>query len=206
MQKPAIDDILQRLHTLQSELEHEIDVLLKEKREQFRYSLEQGKVRFEQSMKRLLKTQRTGVWHYLRTAPISHLLSAPLVYSLIFPFFLLDMGTTLYQQICFRIYGIPLVHRGDYLIMDRQHLAYLNIIEKLNCLYCGYANAVIEYVREVAARTEQYWCPIKHTRRSPDPHRLSQDFIDYGDVESYRARLDELRNDLKNAVTSPERN
>lgn len=204
MRKPAIDDILQRLHTLQRELEQEIDCLLKEKRELFRYSLEQGKVRFEQGMQRLLKTQKTGVWRYLRTSPARHLLSAPVVYSVFFPFLLLDIGTTLFQQICFRIYGIPLVQRGDYLIQDRQHLAYLNIIEKLNCLYCGYANGIIEYVREVAARTEQYWCPVKHTRRSPDPHRLSQDFLDYGDVESYRTRLDGLREELKTIRTAPE--
>ncbi len=105
----------------------------------------------------------------------------------------MDISVTIYQQICFRIYHIPLVRRGDFLILDRHHLAYLNAIEQLNCIYCGYASGVIEYVREIAARTEQYWCPIKHARRSPEPHRLYQQFVDYGDVEDYRKRLMQLR-------------
>ncbi len=171
--------------------------MLKEKSELFQYSLEQGKVRFEQGMKNFLKKQRTGIWHYLRTTPLRHLLSAPLVYALFVPIALIDFSVTLYQQICFRIYRIPRVHRSDYLILDRGQLAYLNAIEKINCIYCGYSNDVIEYVREVAARTEQYWCPIKHVRRSPDPHRHSQRFVDYGDVEGYRSQLEQLRQTIR---------
>ena len=197
MQKSSIDDLMQRLHGLQHELEIEIERLLKEKREYFHYTLEQGKVCFEQGILALQRRQRTGLWHYLRTTPISHLLSAPLIYGLLIPFLFLDMTVTLYQQICFRIYGIPLVRRSNYLVLDRRHLAYLNLIEKYNCVYCGYCNGTIEYVREVAARTEQYWCPIKHTRRSPDPHHLFQGFVDYGDVQGYRNRLEELRKTLR---------
>ena len=63
---------------------------------------------------------------------------------------------------CFPIYGIERVQRRRYFAIDRHTLAYLNAIEKANCLYCSHANGVIAYVREVAARTEQYWCPIKH--------------------------------------------
>jgi hypothetical protein len=165
---------------------------LKEKRAQFHYHLERGKVSFEQGMKALQKRQRTGIWHYLRTTPISHLLSAPVIYGVIIPFLVLDLAVTIYQQVCFRIYHIPLVRRSDYLILDRHHLAYLNAIERFNCLYCGYSNGLIEYVREVAARTEQYWCPVKHALRSPDPHRLVDRFVDYGDIEAYQTRLDAI--------------
>jgi hypothetical protein len=196
MQKPHIEDVLQRLQTLQNELEREIEGLLREKRKQFHYRLERGKVRFEQGIKALQKRQRTGVWHYLRTTPISHLLSAPIIYGVIIPFLFLDLAVTLYQHVCFRIHHIPLVRRSDYLILDRHHLAYLNAIERFNCLYCGYSNGLIEYVREVAARTEQYWCPIKHALRSPDPHRLMDHFLDYGDIKAYQTRLEELRQAL----------
>jgi hypothetical protein len=110
----------------------------------------------------------------------------------IIPFLVLDLAVTIYQQVCFRIYHIPLVRRSDYLILDRHHLAYLNAIERFNCLYCGYSNGLIEYVREVAARTEQYWCPVKHALRSPDPHRLVDRFVDYGDIEAYQTRLDAI--------------
>jgi hypothetical protein len=52
-------------------------------------------------------------------------------------------------------------------VFDRYHLAYLNVLEKLNC---AYANGLIAYVREIAGRTEQYWCPIKHARRVIGAH------------------------------------
>jgi hypothetical protein len=189
----TIDEILNRLHTLQAELEREIDELLNEKSQQFQYTLERGRVRFTQGMLALQRHRKTGLWSYLRQAPIGHLLSAPVIYSLIVPFAMLDLMVTFYQQICFRIYRIPRVTRGDYIAIDRQQLAYLNIIEKLNCTYCAYANGLIEYIREIAARTEKYWCPIKHARRTRDPHRLVNGFIDYGDADNYHERFRELR-------------
>lgn len=196
MSRTLIDDILQRLQSLQAELEAEIDSLLEEKRQLFRYSIEKGKVRFEQGMKAFQRHQKIGVWHYLLSAKITHLLTAPVIYSLFIPLLLLDLMASLYQQICFRAYKIPLIKRSDYLIIDRQHLAYLNVIEKINCIYCGYSNGLIEYVREIAACSEQYWCPIKHARRSPDPHRLFNNFEDFGNAEHYHKRLQVLRRDI----------
>ena len=198
MLNSRIDDIVSRLHDLQVELEDEIDRLLSEKRELFRYTLEKGKVRFEQGVRALQRRRKVGVWAYLRTAQLGHVLTAPVTYSLIVPFALLDFGVTLYQQICFRVYGIPRVVRADYIVVDRQRLDYLNAIEKLNCIYCGYANGLIEYTREIAARTEQYWCPIKHARRTPDPHRLVERYVDYGDADAYRDRLQEIQKEIAN--------
>ena len=162
MTKSPLDDILDRLHALQAEVEEEVDRLLDEKRQQFKYTLEQGKVRFEQSVKVWQQKQRTGIWAYLRKARLRHIVTTPLIYSLFTLFAALDIAVMLYQQICFRIYKIPLVRRRDYIVIDRAHLAYLNAIEKIHCAYCGYVNGLIEYLREVSARTEQYWCPIKH--------------------------------------------
>ncbi|MEN8132050.1 MAG: hypothetical protein ABFS45_18105 [Pseudomonadota bacterium] len=191
-----IDEILNRLHALQAELEGEIDRLLSEKRERFRYNLEQGRVRFERGMQALQRRQKVGVWAYLRTARLGHLFTAPVIYSALIPFALLDATVTFYQHVRFPVYGIPRVNRADYFTIDRQHLAYLNAIEKINCAYCGYSNGLIEYVREISARTEQYWCPIKHARRTPDPHRLVVRFVDYGDADTYKARLRELRSEI----------
>ncbi len=81
--------------------------------------------------------------------------------------------------------SIPAPHAG-YFALDRHRLAYLNGIEKANCTFGTYANGVVAYVREVAARTEQYWCPIKHSRTVRDPHARYQGFFDYGDAEGYR--------------------
>jgi hypothetical protein len=85
------------------------------------------------------------------------------------------------------------VRRSTYIVIDRQNLAYLNAIEKANCVYCGYANGVFAYVREIAGRTEQYWCPIKHVKRVRAPHIHYREFVDYGDGRGYRRMLPLLR-------------
>ncbi len=196
MTKSALDTILDRLNELQQELELEIDRLLEEKRQLFHYTIEQGKVKFEAGIKALQAREKISSWNYLRNARAGHLLTAPIIYGVFLPFVLLDIAVTCYQQICFRVYGIPRVRRSDYFILDRQKLAYLNTIEKFNCTYCSYANGLAEYVREITARSEQYWCPIKHTQRSPDPHRFTEGFVDYGDAERYRQQIEVLRREI----------
>ena len=195
MHSSPLDEILQRLHQAQRDLEQELDRLLDEKRQEFQYRLRRGRVVFEKGIKRVQRRYRTGAFAYLFGAPLAYILSAPVIYGMIVPFVLLDLSVTLYQHVCFRIYRIPLVRRSDYLVLDRHHLAYLNIIEKINCVYCGYGNGLIEYVREITARTEQFWCPIKHARRTLDAHQRTHRFFDYGDAEAYRHNLDKLRAD-----------
>lgn len=100
-----------------------------------------------------------------------------MIYFLIVPLVLLDVVVTIYQA----VYGIAKVRRGDYLVFDRYHLADLNAHEVLNCAYCSYANGLIAYVREIAGRTEQHWCPTKHE--------------DYGDADDYRKWLTQFDKD-----------
>lgn len=134
---------------------------------------------------------------YIVKAKPLKVLTAPIIYSLIVPFVLLDLAVTLYQAICFPIYGIPKVKRKDYLVFDRGRLAYLNLIEKINCTYCSYGNGLLAYVREIAARTEQHWCPIKHARRIKSPHAWYNRFLDYGDTETYRREIEKIRRDFE---------
>lgn len=122
------------------------------------------------------------------TRPL-HLLTAPVIYSLILPFVLLDLCVTLYQAICFPVYHVDKVRRADHIVIDRHHLGYLNFMQKLNCLYCSYCNGLISYVRTVAGRTEAYWCPIKHAYRTQGTHEYQGDFVEYGDAAAWRARL-----------------
>jgi hypothetical protein len=51
---------------------------------------------------------------------------------------------------------------------------------------------LIGYVREIASRTEQYWCPIKHARRVIGTHSRYALFEDYGDAEGYRKWLEQF--------------
>jgi hypothetical protein len=120
----------------------------------------------------------------------------PIIYLGIVPFSLLDLFLTLYQVACFPIFGIPRVKRRDYLMFDREHLAYLNLLEKLNCAYCSYANGLCAYATEIAARTEQHWCPIKHAKRLSAPHSRYWRFLDYRDAKSYRQHVNKARQDF----------
>lgn len=131
---------------------------------------------------------RQSVPAFLRTASLGSLLTAPVVYSVVIPLALADAWITAYQWLCFPLYGIARVPRRPYFVIDRHKLAYLNAIEKLHCTYCSYANGVIAYIREIAARTELYWCPIRHERPVRAPHNRYAQFSDYGDAAGYRAR------------------
>ncbi|MBI5136872.1 MAG: hypothetical protein HZA24_05985 [Nitrospirae bacterium] len=194
-------------------MQREIDVLLKRLRafedqwEQraaarqaaFRYRVERGRVVFEETVARRHQQLRMGVLRFLRTSPLSALVTAPVLYAGIVPLALLDLFVTVFQRVCFPFWGILRVRRAAYIAVDRHHLRYLNAIEKLNCLYCGYATGLIALCREVAGRTEQYWCPIKHARRIRPPHGRYRDFLDYGDGDGYRDGLESHRDALRKA-------
>ncbi|HKY19873.1 MAG TPA: hypothetical protein VJM31_01525 [Vicinamibacterales bacterium] len=151
----------------------------------------------ERDLRRAQRHLKQSIPSYLLESRPLNVLAAPIIYSMIVPIALLDIWMSLYQWICFPLFGIPRVHRRDYIVVDRHKLTYLNGIEKLNCIYCGYANGVFAYAREVTGRTETYWCPIKHAKRTRDAHRYYDDFAAYGDAPGYKQRLRVLRRSLK---------
>lgn len=193
-----IDAILRSMRDLQDELEAAFD----EQRAQFAYRVEQGRIVFERDLRERHRRLRVHLSTYLRGIRPMVVLTAPVIYSLIVPFVLLDLFVSVYQRICFPVYGIARVQRGEYILFDRRQLAYLNALERFNCVYCSYANGVVAYVREVAARTEQYWCPIKHARRVAGAHDRYPRFIEYGDAQIYRETLASLRDELAEGDTA----
>lgn len=120
----------------------------------------------------------------------------PFIYGLLIPLVLLDLCVCAYQAAAFRLWGIARAPRREYLILDRHKLPYLDAVQRVNCYYCSYANGVLSFAREVAARTEQYWCPIKHATAPPAPHARYEAFLDYGDDRDLAARVDALRSSL----------
>lgn len=140
-----------------------------------------------------LREWKVGIWKTIFPIPLRFLLSAPFIYGMIVPGVALHLAIEIYQNVCFRLYGIPLVRRKDYFIFDQHILGYLNSIEKLNCLYCSYFNGLIAFTKEIAGRTERYWCPIKHGKRVVDPHSQYWRFFDYLDGKSYREKRRTLR-------------
>ena len=129
-------------------------------------------------------------WKHLRSTRLLVILSSPLIYTCVLPFLMLDAAVAIYQVVCFPIYGIPRVRRKDYLVFDRGRLAYLNTIERIGCVYCSYVNGLLAMITEIAARTEQYFCPIKHAHRLAQTHSRYGKFLPYGDARAYREQSD----------------
>jgi hypothetical protein len=189
---PQVEPIRKRLRDAERDVLEDITA----GRRRWRYRIRRGRVWFDQEVEQAHRRLRQTIPSYVREGSLRSLLTAPVIYSLLVPLGVLDAWVWAYQWICFPIYGIARVRRRRYFIMDRRRLAYLNGIEKANCTFCSYANGLIAYVREVAARTEQYWCPIKHARRIAAPHRRYDVFFDYGDAAGYRRGLLTLRRTL----------
>jgi hypothetical protein len=183
--KEQLDELLTRIQALQEEVEE----IYRQAREDFALQ----RVRLAEEFQRRQRRYKTGLLRFIVGARPLVLLTAPVIYLGWIPFALLDLFVTVYQAVCFPVYRIPRVRRADYLVFDREDLPYLNAVERFNCLYCSYANGVAAYTREVAARTEQYWCPIKHARRLRAAHEHYPKFFDHGDGEAYRKGLARLR-------------
>lgn len=127
----------------------------------------------------------------------------PAIYSLMLPFVLLDLWVQLYAAVCFPLLGIARVKRGDYLVFDRHRLPYLDLLQKANCAYCAYINGLVAYVGEIAALTEQFWCPIRHARRAPGQHHRHRRFATYGDARGFASALPRLRAELAQSSSRP---
>jgi hypothetical protein len=176
------------------ELERSVQEEMKRKEKELQYRVRKGKVIFESEVAELHKKLSGSLVRYIVRAPFLTVLSAPVIYAMFFPAALLDLCLWMYQTICFRVYRIPPVKRRDHIVLDRHYLKYLNFIERVNCDYCSYFNGLASYATEIAARTEQYWCPIKHASGKAGRHSRYHLFLDFGDAEAYRARLSEIRN------------
>lgn len=183
--KQHIEELLLRIQELQEELEEEY----RQKRQDFERRRSEVAGEFLRQQRRY----KVGLFRFLRRTRFLVALTAPVIYLGWIPFLLMDFFVSIYQAICFPVYGIPKVKRSEYIVFDREDLPYLNVIEKFNCFYCAYGNGVAAYTREVAARTEQYWCPIKHARRIRAAHDRYPKFFDHGDAEAFRQGLSRLR-------------
>lgn len=189
--------IAERIAELERELEAKLDEEIADKRRQFGYTVEKGRVAFDCGMCAVHERLSKHWIRYLWDMPRYSLIVAPVIYSLAAPLVLLDAWLWLYQCVCFPVYGIEKVERSRYILLDRGGLRYLNWLERFNCDYCGYANGLIAYAREVASRTERYFCPIKHAAKCAGLHPRYQEFAEFGDAEAYRAKMASLRGELK---------
>jgi hypothetical protein len=175
------------------ELEESVQAEMKQREEDLKYRVSKGRVTFEKEIAELHRKLSVPLYSYIIGAPLLTILSAPVIYAMVIPALFMDLTLWLYQMICFPVYGIPKVRRSDHIVLDRHYLRYLNFLERLNCDYCSYFNGLASYATEIAARTEQYWCPIKHASGKALRHSRYHLFFDYGDDKAYRTRLEEIR-------------
>lgn len=114
---------------------------------------------------------------------------SPFFYMMIFPLCVLDLFTLVFQAVIFPVCGITQAKRSGYIHLDRGKIKHLPLIDRIHCNYCGYANGVLAWAREVAFRTEKYWCPIKHLA-GPAQFMNGQTYVAQDDPKALQCLLD----------------
>ncbi|HOY86503.1 MAG: hypothetical protein V9G21_04500 [Methylotenera sp.] len=188
-----MNDRIQQLLAQITTLEDELRTALNEQQSSIFFQIKGKRVEFEQSIKETHRRLKRNFFRWLITDRPQNLITGPIIYSMIVPLLITDLFITFYQLTCFPIYGIKKVKRSDYIIFDRQQLNYLNFIEKFHCTYCAYGTGMIAYISEIVARTEQYFCPIKHARKILGTHSRYAHFLEYGEADNYEAKLEAIR-------------
>jgi hypothetical protein len=181
-----ITDLQEKIQKLQEELDMEIAV----RHAELKVKMEHGKAVFEEEVVQKLRERRISTWNYIKGADPKIVATAPLIYFGIFPLVLLHLYIVSYQALCFPAYGIPKVKVRKYFIFDRARAPFLNIIQKINCVYCSYGVGVIAAAMEVASLTEMYWCPLKHAKKMVlGYHERYGEFAEYGDAEGFQEKF-----------------
>ncbi len=174
-------------------LEDELRTAVQEQESKMFFVIKGKRVEFESTVKDAHRKLKNNFFRWLVTNRPQNLITGPIIYSMIFPMMLFDLFVSFYQITCFPIYGIPKVKRSDYMVFDRHQLGFLNFIEKFHCTYCEYGNGLMAYMTEILARTEEYFCPIKHAHKILGTHGRYNRFLAYGDAADYEAKLEEYR-------------
>ncbi len=188
-----MNERLTQLLAQMAALEDELRTAVHDQESRMFFSIKGKRVEFERSVKQAHYKLKKNVFKWLVTNRPQNLITGPVIYGMALPMVALDILVTLYQWTCFPIYGITKVRRKDYIIFDRYHLGYLNFIEKFHCAYCEYGNGLMAYMTEILARTEEYFCPIKHAHKILGTHKRYNQFLDYGDAVDYEKKLEEFR-------------
>ena len=108
-----IQDIIEDIKKLEKELLLEIQ----KKEEEFFYKIKGKKVYFEPETKEIHKKLATKIYNYVLNASVLNILTAPLIWFCILPAIFMDGVVSVYQFICFKVYGIPRVKRNDFIVL-----------------------------------------------------------------------------------------
>jgi hypothetical protein len=188
-----MNDRITELLAQMAALEADLRTAVQEQESKMFFHINGKRVEFESSIKAAHNKLKNNFFRWLVTNRPRNLITGPIIYGMIIPLMMLDLCVSVYQWVCFPIYGITKVRRSDYIVFDRRQLGYLNFIEKFHCTYCEYGNGLMGFMREILARTEAYFCPIKHAHKILGTHAHYNRFLDYGDANDYEAKLEEFR-------------
>jgi hypothetical protein len=188
-----MNDRIAQLLAQMATLEEDLRTAVQEQESKMFFQINGKRVEFERSVKEAHRKLKTNFFRWLVTNRPQNLITGPIIYAMVIPMMMLDLCVSFYQYTCFPIYGVKRVRRSDYIVFDRYQLGYLNFIEKFHCAYCEYGNGLMAYMTEILARTEQYFCPIKHAHKILGAHSRYKLFLSYGDAADYEKRLEEFR-------------
>lgn len=191
-----MNDRINQILAQMAALEDDLRSAVHDQESRMFFEIKGKRVEFERTVRAAHRKLKKNFFRWLVTNRPQNLITGPIIYGMVFPLMLLDFFVSFYQWTCFPIYRITKVRRADYIVFDRQHLEYLNFIEKFHCTYCAYGAGLMGYMNEILARTEQYFCPIKHAHRILGTHSRYNRFLDYGDAADYEARLEAFRVEL----------
>jgi hypothetical protein len=184
-----IKEMIEEIEMMKEKLGQEIA----QQEKDISYEIQNGYVRFEKEVLDKQKENMKNLLAWFAEIPLLHLLSSPLIYGMIIPAVLLDIMLFIYHHVVSRVFKIKFNKRSNYIVFDRQYLGYLNAIEKLNCMYCSYFNGLMQYASSIAARTEFFFCPIKHAKKIAYKHEYYDAYLLYGDGDGYQKNLKDLR-------------
>lgn len=170
MTNDRIRDLLGQIAALDDQLQ----TSLRERVSRIVFQIRGKRIEFETGILGAHRKLKRGFFRWLVTDRPQNLITGPIIYGMAIPMVMLDLVVTLYQLLCFPIYRVAPVRRGDYIVFDRHQLGYLNFIERFHCEYCVCANGTLAYATEIVARTEQYFCLIKHAQGARQPCALRQ--------------------------------
>ena len=188
-----MNDSIAKILAQMATLEDELRTAVNEQESKMFFVIKGKRVEFESTVKAAHRKLKKNFFRWMVTNRPQNLITGPIIYSMIVPMVLFDLCISFYQITCFPIYGITKVKRSDYMVFDRHQLGYLNFIEKFHCTYCEYGNGLMGYMSEILARTEEYFCPIKHAHKILGTHKHHNRFLAYGDAADYEAKLEEYR-------------
>lgn len=108
--------------------------------------------------------------------PLALFIAASSIFSMVIPVLIVDISLFFYQTVYFGLMGIPKIKRSEFVGIDRWDFTKLNIVQRISCAYCDYANGVIDYAKTVARQTELYNCAIKYSHAKKNTEERTEYF------------------------------